>query len=291
MTYSIIIPHKDIPSLLNRLLLSIPKREDIEILVVDNSNQELKKEGLDRVENVTILYSNKTKGAGCARNVGLKRALGEWIIFADADDFFTEKAFDIFDKYKESNSDIIYYGVESKKSDTLEKGNRANYYMQLIADYINNATEKNSLKLRYGHFVPWGKMMSRKLIVQNKLRFEEVAASNDIMFSAKAGYCAKTIDVSDSVVYCVTERENSLTGSKSKKNMFCRFRVNYRQNKFLKKIGMASYQLDVSWRIYEAKQFGKIEYLKYILYSVLCMGDFRFIKPHIIQCRYSKKQK
>ena len=37
--FSIIIPHKNIPSLLQRCLDSIPKRDDVQIIVVDdNSN-------------------------------------------------------------------------------------------------------------------------------------------------------------------------------------------------------------------------------------------------------------
>ena len=37
--YSIIIPHKDIPDLLQRCLDSIPVRDDVEVIVVDdNSN-------------------------------------------------------------------------------------------------------------------------------------------------------------------------------------------------------------------------------------------------------------
>ena len=36
--YSIIIPHKNIPELLQRCLDSIPKREDIQIIVVDDNS-------------------------------------------------------------------------------------------------------------------------------------------------------------------------------------------------------------------------------------------------------------
>ena len=43
--YSIIVPHRNIPNLLRRLLCSIPKRDDIEIIVVDDkSNQEFQPE-------------------------------------------------------------------------------------------------------------------------------------------------------------------------------------------------------------------------------------------------------
>ena len=42
MNYTIIIPHKNIPNLLERLLNSIPCRDDLEIIVVDdNSSDEI----------------------------------------------------------------------------------------------------------------------------------------------------------------------------------------------------------------------------------------------------------
>jgi cellulose synthase/poly-beta-1,6-N-acetylglucosamine synthase-like glycosyltransferase len=38
INYSIIIPHKNIPQLLQRCLDSIPRREDVQIIVVDDNS-------------------------------------------------------------------------------------------------------------------------------------------------------------------------------------------------------------------------------------------------------------
>ena len=38
INYSIIIPHKNIPNLLQRCLDSIPNREDVQIIVVDDNS-------------------------------------------------------------------------------------------------------------------------------------------------------------------------------------------------------------------------------------------------------------
>ena len=40
INYSIIISHKNIPDLLSRCLDSIPKREDIQIIVVDDNSED-----------------------------------------------------------------------------------------------------------------------------------------------------------------------------------------------------------------------------------------------------------
>ena len=42
MNYSIIIPHKNTPELLRRCIKSIPQRDDLEIIIVDdNSSKEI----------------------------------------------------------------------------------------------------------------------------------------------------------------------------------------------------------------------------------------------------------
>ena len=70
--YSIIIPHKNSPELLDRCLKSIPERNDIEIIVVDDCSDENCRPQIDR-KGVEIIYVTKeeTKGAGRARNLAI----------------------------------------------------------------------------------------------------------------------------------------------------------------------------------------------------------------------------
>lgn len=65
INYSIIIPHKNIPNLLQRCLDSIPNREDVQIIVVDdNSDPNIvdfdKFPGLNR-SNVEVILQKKEK--------------------------------------------------------------------------------------------------------------------------------------------------------------------------------------------------------------------------------------
>ena len=105
INFSIIIPHHDIPQLLERCLKSIPIKEDLEVIVVDdNSNPKLVDfnnfPGMER-KDTTCILDKKGGGAGYARNVGMKHANGKWLIFADADDFFTDYFYDIINKYND----------------------------------------------------------------------------------------------------------------------------------------------------------------------------------------------
>lgn len=68
--YSIIIPHKDIPCLLQRCLDSIPSRDDVQIIVADDDSSPDVVDfahfpGSDRAD-VEILFTKEGRGAGYA---------------------------------------------------------------------------------------------------------------------------------------------------------------------------------------------------------------------------------
>ena len=84
-----IIPHKDTPELLKTALTSIPRRKDVEIIVVDdNSNPSIVNfdhfPGLNE-ERIKVIFTKGGHGAGYARNIGLEAATGNWVFFCDAD--------------------------------------------------------------------------------------------------------------------------------------------------------------------------------------------------------------
>ena len=109
-TYSFIIPHHNSPELLNRCLDSIPQREDIQIIVVDDNSAEDKRPCIKR-NDVEVIYidAEHTKGAGRARNYGLKAAKGKWLLFPDCDDYYNDGFLDVLDQYKDEKNEILYF--------------------------------------------------------------------------------------------------------------------------------------------------------------------------------------
>ena len=108
-TFSIIIPHKNIPSLLQRCLDSIPMRDDLQIIIVDD-NSDPKKVDFGNFPGLNdarchVIFTKEGKGAGYARNIALNIAASKWVLFADADDFYSTDILNEFlDKYKNSDS-------------------------------------------------------------------------------------------------------------------------------------------------------------------------------------------
>lgn len=233
ISYTFIIPHHNAPQLLSRCLDSIPAREDVQVIVVDDNSEENLRPVVTR-KDVEIVYIDKqhTRGAGHARNEGIKRAKGEWLLFVDCDDFLAENILSMLDKYRASQSDIIFFKIAAVNSITLQPSNRCLAFNAYI-DAHQRHRPMSEGTLRYIQCVPWGKMIRRSLVADNHIQFEEIRYGNDVIFSLRCGTLAKSIASTDDVLYVVTDREGSLVTQVSYESMLCRYKVSVRRAKIL----------------------------------------------------------
>lgn len=264
--YSIIIPHRKSLDTLSRLINSIPKRKDIEIIVIDNSDSPIKGTDVKTERDFKLLYTSPSRYAGGARNTGLSIASGQWLIFADADDFFCPNAFDVFDQFKESDKDLIYFKVNSVYDDTLEPNDRGDMFSGIIDSLKKGNIDIIRAKLAYT--VPWGKMIKRDLVVENKIKFDEVIAANDVYFSTLVAYYSNSFEAVDQEVYTVTTRKGSLSRRRDYPVIYSRYIVFLRRNQFLKEHNLSEYQYSVMYHIYNARRFGIIAVLKFIFIAI-----------------------
>ena len=135
-TYTIIIPHKNSPKLLQRCLDSIPQRNDLHIIVVDDNSDIDKVDfgnfpGLNR-NDVEVIFTKEGKGAGYARNIGLAHTDSEKVIFADADDYFNYCLSDILDEYKEDETDIVFFNRLNVDSFYYTYSSKRDWYGKLL---------------------------------------------------------------------------------------------------------------------------------------------------------------
>lgn len=226
--YSIIIPHYNIPHLLTRLLASIPQRHDTEIILVDdNSDPDVADfhsfPGKERAD-VRFIFDKKGGGGGYARNLGLNVAKGKWILFADADDFFNDCLNNVLNQYKDCDADIVFFKASSVDSDTYQPMCRTNHLNKMIDLHASNP-QKSEIQLRYVFGEPWGKLIKRKLVIENGISFEETNIHNDTRFSYMVGHYAKQLRVDRRELYCVTSRSNSVSKQLSDDRILTRIRV------------------------------------------------------------------
>lgn len=269
-TYSIIIPHKDIPDLLRRCLDSIPRRADVQIIVIDD-NSSPDKVDFDKLlslneEGITVLLDKSGKGAGHARNVGLESVRGTWTLFADADDYFSDGFLDVLDRYKDREEDVIYFTAESVDNETLQPVvSRTTKATQMVR-------ENNTNGLRYHHHVPWSKMVRTSLIAGNHLRFEEVEVSNDQRFSILIGLFAGKVLAVDAPIYISTVRADSLYHNTNIRREHIRFSVTLRSNRLLIDNHLSPWRLNVFQRASAAREHGIATFLAWIVEAIRAEG-------------------
>ena len=268
-TYSIVIPHKNCVPLLQRCLNSIPKRNDIQVIVVDDVSDlsESERTLMESFANerTQVVFLTQTKFAGGARNVGLSLAEGKWLVFADSDDFFTKEAFSIFDDYKDSDYDIVFFGHSACYSDNLEPTTRLGDRTKYLEEFVKTHSERSEKQLRYRNPSPTSKMILNSFIKEKDLKYEEIWASNDSMFSLLSGYYATTIAGDNRIVYCSTIRRGSLTQTKNRENTYCRYAEMIREYVFFREHHLEDmYPWVTSYVFHSLTDFGFQEFRKYL---------------------------
>lgn len=226
--FSVIIPHYNSVSCLDKLLDTIPVDEKIQLIVVDDKSDEdvrlVESKVLSR-GGVFIHNTTDRKGAGTCRNLGLQEAVGKWLVFADADDFFLDHAFEIMYRYAESDADIVYFAPTSIYRGTDKVAGRHRELAKMINDFHENPCHENELRLRYGYKSPCSKLVKRNLAFENNITFDEVPAANDAMFSVKCAYHAGKIEACTDIIYCITYAEGTLETARSEKKLWARVEI------------------------------------------------------------------
>ena len=262
---SIIIPHYNRPHYLRILLLSIPSLKEIQVIVVDDKSTEyrdeyerLKKEFSGK--NIEFYDNTEMKSAGTCRNIGLRHAAGEWLLFADSDDYFMEGFYDVVSRYFDSEYDIVFYPPTSIVIETGELSDRHVETARQVQNYRKDPDWKNTLELRYRYQSPCSKLIRRNMVEENEIRFEEIMVSNDVMFSMGCGYAAKKIGADPHVIYCITMNKGSLTNQLSEEMYDIRTGVFFRRFTFLKerltKEEMKYLEINGRIKVFQALQNG-----------------------------------
>lgn len=266
--YTILIPFKGEISLLERLLVTIPDRQDIQVLIIDNNEKEaaLPANYFEDRNQVFVLYSAPGKGCGCARNVGIEQTRGKWAICADADDFFHPGAFAVFDSYRDSVADVIYFCADSCYSETGLPASRGKYTAQLVDQYLSGRISLNSFKYKY--FMAANKMIRTQFLRNHEIRFEEIMSGEDIVFSVLTAYYAGKIEVDRSIVYCITVSNKGENITQKKKKDFSYLEASYkaliRANLFLKRQNLGRYQSPLYRYLLYAGKYGWKEMFHFI---------------------------
>ncbi|MCQ2146043.1 MAG: glycosyltransferase [Bacteroidales bacterium] len=211
INYSIIIPHRNLTEYLPKCLETIPERDDVEIIIVDDCSDPNKVDfdnfpGKDR-KGCKIVRLQECKGSANARNVGIENATGKWLVFIDADDHFTDELGTLMEKYIDSEHDLIQFDFDAikTKNGVTTPWERKNYYGRILFHEKLTDREKCSETVE-----AWGKFIRRDLVMENNIRCANTKLATGMIFCSTCALKSKSPHVSLSEKLCVyVHRENS----------------------------------------------------------------------------------
>ena len=122
-------------------------------------------------ERLKVISNEQNEGAAYSRNIGIANAVGEYIIFLDADDIYSENLLlRAYEKCKNEELDIVLFDY---KKYSEKSGKEIGYTMPLPMKkkcrkvFSNLDVERFSFQLCPTG--PWIKMYRRDFLIQNNL--------------------------------------------------------------------------------------------------------------------------
>ena len=130
MKISVIIPVYNQEKLVIRALESIPKTNDIEIIVINDGSSDNTWINLleyqkthSEIQNLFLVNHTKNKGVANAVNTGYELAIGEYVVLLGSDDYFTKKFEKIIKEL--DGTDLVYFDVEVNNGDVWQLNNES----------------------------------------------------------------------------------------------------------------------------------------------------------------------
>ena len=213
MRFSIIIPAHNAEYFIGQAIDSILNQgfSDYEIIVVfdrceDGTERVVQSYWADHPKQISWQYTN-AGGVSEARNIGLARASGEYILFLDADDSYVSSALEKLDRVasKENNPDILFSGYNRVTENQKVLKPFAYQFchaegVPLVVDYLNKVSYTHLGALCFSH----GFLNHNGIKFDTSLRYAE-----DIVFCATAFFLAKRVCSTDTTIHNWTKRKQS----------------------------------------------------------------------------------
>ena len=216
MKVSVIVPVYNTEKYLKNCIDSLLKQnfEDYEIIVINDLSPGNAEEIINSYNDKKIVYiKNKTnKGIGYNRNLGIKKAKGEYVCFIDSDDYVKEDFINKMYNYsKENNLDLCvcdYVNVD-------EEGNKLKEFN--LSDFCITNYEENNKILCEINLAPWNKLYKKDMLVKNKIEFSETLKYEDLSFVALSIKNSKKIGKINEQLNYYTIHKNSETTTRDKR--------------------------------------------------------------------------
>lgn len=211
VSLSVIVPTHNVRTWITETLRSILAQgvAGMEVIVVDDHSEDGTPDAVARLAEkdprLQVVHASN-RGGGSARNEGVRRARGRFIVFADGDDIVPDGA------YRALVDSLLESGSEMAIGDYLKFSPNSTWRptasMTAFDTPLRGVVLADIPTMIFSRPC-WNKAFDREFWERHEIRFPDVPRSNDIVPMVTAYVKAQKIDVIDDVVYLYRDRPGS----------------------------------------------------------------------------------
>lgn len=238
---SIIIPVYNTEKHIEKCLNSIFQQNyiDLDVICINDGSTDKSLEILlkyqKQYKNLKVI-NKSNEGSGIARNIALEVATGEYVLFADSDDWYLKNAFyELFEVINKKNkTDIIIFGALTFDQKKIRKGHYS--INKIPSKFYNTTFSYEDIKKDLFKFpsTAWSKIYRRKFLEEKNIKFQEIIVGQDQLFFINSMILAKDIKILNKNLYCYNKNRKGSTTSIKKKKSLSAIHVFYAIEKLIK---------------------------------------------------------
>ena len=209
--FSIIIPVYNVEEYIDKCLESVfnQTEKDFEVIVVNDGTKD---NSMSIVEKYPVkIINQKNQGLSAARNHGVEKAQGDYLIFLDSDDYWNKDLLKEINKSLKNNPDVVRFQIQETYENSSEKK----------AFPEESFTGKNGVEafdaISKYHFVEnaWCYAIKRSYYLKEKFEFKKGTIHEDFGLIPLVIIKANLVNSISYIGYNYVQRTNSIMSNKN----------------------------------------------------------------------------
>lgn len=207
--------------------------QNIEVVVVDDCSTDNSAAVVESYlpqfkGRLSLLHTEENSGGGAIpRNKGLYFSRGEYVFFADSDDFLTKSGLEeLYSLAKDFDADVVYC---ERNFETNEDGGNVRLVTHQKGKLVERPTlETNVLEVRVNTIMehdiwgaPWCKLVRRNFLIENEIIFTNVFPCEDYFWTLNLFFSAKKfLRVPGAAYFWRQTKKSSIRGKDTQEDKF-----------------------------------------------------------------------